>query len=129
MEASFIFARVYAIYFIVIGIALLLYPKRFRNWYSEIMRKPDQVMLGAILSLLIGSFIVATHNVWVLDWPILITIIGWWGIIWAATLLISPNSVGWHSFMTNSTNTTYRASGVFWVLLGLYLGYHGFIAV
>lgn len=58
-----LFSRAYGVYFIVLGIALLLSPDRFRHWYNDILVESRRAMFGGTIALLIGSFILATHHV------------------------------------------------------------------
>ena len=73
--------KAYGIYFTVVGLALIVDPERFRSWYMDILSETRRVIFGGVISLLIGSFIIATHHVVVMDWRLVITSIGYWGVI------------------------------------------------
>lgn len=121
------FAKAYGIYFLVVGIALFANPGRFRAWYQEILQEDRRALFGGVIALLIGSFIIAAHNVWVADWPLLITLIGYWGVIKGAGLLIVPNFAEVFRGMIGNSDSVYRISGVVWAVIGLLLFYHGFV--
>ena len=127
MANTMIFAKAYGIYFLVVGLALLICPSRFRTWYEDILSESRRALFGGTISLLIGSFIIATHHVLVMDWPVIITLIGYWGVISGAGCLISDNYIKLFSIMVNSSDIVYRVSGIAWLLLGVFLGYHGFM--
>lgn len=127
MANTMIFAKAYGIYFLVVGLALLICPSRFRTWYEDILSESRRALFGGTISLLIGSFIIATHHVLVMDWPVIITLIGYWGVISGAGCLISDNYIKLFSIMVNSSDLVYRVSGIAWLLLGVFLGYHGFM--
>ena len=40
--------------------------------------------------MLAGMALVLTHNVWTADWPLLITLLGWLGVIGGAVRIIVP---------------------------------------
>ena len=123
---TIMFAKAYGIYFFVTGLALISCPTRFRDWYEDILSESRRVLFGGAIALLIGSFILATHNQLVADWPIIITLIGYWGVFAGAGCLLSNKFIKFFKFMINSNDFVYRSSGVAWVLLGIFLMVKGF---
>ena len=120
------YAKAYGIYFLVTGLGLIVNPQRFRAWYNDIISESRRVLFGGTIALLIGSFIVATHNHIVADWPVIISLIGYWGVFAGAGCLLSEKFIGLYKFMIKSSDLVYRVSGVAWVLLGLFLASKGF---
>ena len=123
---TIMFAKAYGIYFAVLGVAIAYCPSRFRSWYEDLLEEPRRVLFGGTLSLLIGSFIVATHNIIIPDWRIVITLIGYWGVFSGAGCLIFNDFIKLFKPMVNSSNLIYRLSGIGWLLLGLFLINQGF---
>ena len=123
---TMVFAKAYGIYFSVVGIALIVCPKRFRSWYEDIMSESRRAVFGGTIALLIGSFILATHHKLVMDWPIIITLIGYWGVISGAGCLISDNYIKLFKVMVDAPDIVYRLSGAAWLILGAFLAYQGF---
>ena len=121
------FAKAYGIYFAVVGIALMVGPERFRKWYEEILSETRRALFGGTISLVIGCFIVALHNHFVMDWRIIITGIGYWGVLSGAGCLISEKFIHLFRPMVNASDLVYRGSGFVWFLLGLFLSYQGFM--
>lgn len=127
MANTVMFAKAYGIYFFVVGLALIVCPSRFKSWYEDILAESRRVLFGGTISLLIGSFIIATHHVLVVDWPVIITMIGYWGVLSGAGCLISDKFINLFKIMINSSDVVYRVSGLAWLLLGCFLGYQGFM--
>ncbi|RHX86243.1 hypothetical protein [Leptospira stimsonii] len=50
------------------------------------------VYLSGILIFTAGLAIVRSHNVWVLQWPVLLTFVGWAGILMGLTRIFFPQS-------------------------------------
>lgn len=125
-EHTMMYAKAYGIYFIVVGVALLATPSRFRSWYEDILSESRRVMFGGTISLLIGCFIVATHHHVVMDWPIIITLIGYWGVVSGAGSLISDKFIHLFKPMIHASEMVYRLSGVAWAILGVFLAFKGF---
>ncbi|HEV8051298.1 MAG TPA: hypothetical protein VGP47_02305 [Parachlamydiaceae bacterium] len=127
ISTSLLFAKALGMYLTIVGIAILLHPKRFRTWYNKIITDDFHFLFGSTLALFIGVFIVALHNVWVFNWPIIITLIGYWSMFKGAGFLIIPNFVKVFKPFIDAKTLTYRFSGIVWIIIGLFLLYHGYV--
>lgn len=125
---SILLAKGFGIYLTVIAIALISHPHRFRDWYHDILANDSQSLLGGTLALFIGVFIIAMHNVWVFDWRILITIIGYWGVLKGGGLLIFPTFSQNFKPVIDSSNNTYRIIGFGFFIYGVVLFYYGYFS-
>src|SRR6266853_523173 len=47
-------------------------------------------LFGGLITFPAGLAIVLTHNVWVANWPVLITIVGWLAMVTGAVRLLAP---------------------------------------
>lgn len=77
MFLSIIFAQIIGIYLVLVSIGTLLHQQRYRKVSQEFLGTQSLIAITENLSLLLGLIILVFHHVWVLYWPILITIIGW----------------------------------------------------
>lgn len=125
---SILLAKAFGIYLTVVGVALISHPDRFRAWYNDILANDSQKLLGGTLALFIGVFIIAMHNLWVEDWRIFITVIGYLGLLKGSGLLIFPSFLKNFRPVLDSTNFIYRIAGFAWILYGLFLFYHGYFS-
>ena len=64
--------------------ALLVNGAASARWPSEFLASPALIFLSGVITLPAGLAIVLTHNVWVADWRVLITLLGWLAIIGGA---------------------------------------------
>ena len=90
MSSSIFIARLLGPVFLVVGIALLLKRRMFHEILQELIRSQVLLYLAGFLGLLAGLALVLTHNVWVLDWMLIITLIGWMTL--ARAMQLSPSS-------------------------------------
>ena len=118
---SIILAKIFGVYFLVIGLAFLFNINRFRGIYNQVIKDENFLLLGGILALLIGAVVISVHNDWVLAWPLLITLLGWWSLIKGSALLIYPESIKLFSFIQNRSDTFYRTLSLVYVVVGLFL--------
>ena len=123
---TLMYAKAYGIYFIATGLAIFLNPSRIRSWYEGILHDKGTVMLGGTIALVIGSFILATHHIIVPDWRIIITLIGYWGVVAGTAALVSDNVIKLVKGIVNNSDLIYRLSGLAWLLLGVFLASKGF---
>ena len=117
-----ILAQIFGLYFFTIGLAFIINPNSLRKMCS-IAKEECFLFIGALMALLIGIVVVATHNYWVWNWPVLITLLGWWSLIKGFALLTYPDGITFFSFIQNRSNTTYRIISLFYLAIGVFLLY------
>lgn len=122
---TIILAKVFGLYLLGVGIALALNPERFVRIYKEMVRNESVLLLGAIMALMFGAFIISVHNIWIWDWPVLITILGWISLVKGFTLLLVSDLGKRFAYLYENSNGFYRALGLFWIVVGLFLTYQG----
>lgn len=84
-------------------------------------------MMGGIIALLFGAIVIGLHNHWVMEWPIIITLLGWWSLIKGFGLLVYPDFTKIFSFIQNRSDTFYRLISLLYNILGLFLLYKGYL--
>lgn len=111
---------------LVIGVALLLHPEEYQKIIKELNTSHGMVLLAGTVALVAGTAIVLAHNLWVRDWPLLITLLGWMMILSGLMRLLAPRHViVWGQRLLSGPNA-FRLAGVFYLLLGAALSYSGY---
>ncbi len=118
---SVVLAKILGLYFLSVGLAFIINPDRLRQLYPQIKRDENFLLLGGMLALLIGAFVVALHNIWSLDWPLIITVLGWWSLLKGFGLLVYPDFIKYFSFLENRSNLFYRLISLVYLCIGLFL--------
>jgi hypothetical protein len=72
------------------AIGMLVNGQTYRMLTDEFLRSRALIYLSGVLAMTAGLAIVLTHNVWVANWPVIITIFGWLGLIGGAVRIIVP---------------------------------------
>ena len=75
----------------VIGL-LGKFPEAYIDVLREMNNQSATIILG-MFALLAGLAIVNAHNLWVSDWRVIITILGWLAIVRGALSLLFPNKM------------------------------------
>ena len=126
MQTSIFIARLLGPMFVVVGVALLLKPQMFRTMLPEFIRSPTLLYLAGFIGLLAGLALVLTHNVWLLDWRLIITLIGWIAIVRAVLTILAPQQIVAFGSKVLAHRGLFLAIGVVNLCVGLVLSYFGY---
>ena len=127
MQASIFLARLLGPLLLLPGIGLLANRRAFRAMATQMLDSVLLVYVFGLIDLTAGLAIVLVHNVWVADWRVIITLLGWLLLIrGAARVLIPETLMGYAKNMLRGQNV-YLVSGIVLVILGLVLCYFGYV--
>ena len=127
MYTSLFLAKLIGPIFVIVGTGLLLNGDRYRAVVDEVMSSHTLLYIFGAVALTGGLAIVLTHNVWVWDWPVIITIVGWLMIVRGSFRIVFPQQVedlarkmvaGWPEVLL--------ISGVLVITIGAFLCWKGF---
>ena len=93
MEVSILIGKLLAVLYLVVGVGVFLSPAFYRKVLVNMEAIPALLYLGGLMALLAGSLIVMFHNVWRLEWTLLITLIGWLALAKGVLLMTLPDLV------------------------------------
>lgn len=125
MESLFL-AKLVGLTLVIISAAMLV-NRREVNLLFGIYRHPEAVFLTGFLEIVLGLSLVLTHNIWVMDYPVIITIVGWSLLIRGIGRTFAPEKVAKVVEKLKKINKATVTGLLFTVLLlGGYLTYIGF---
>jgi hypothetical protein len=93
MQTSIFLARLLGPVLLLAGIAMLINRKQLEAIAQEALRSPLLLLLLGIIDFAIGLAIVLTHNLWVADWRVIITLLGWFLLVRGAVRMLVPGQV------------------------------------
>jgi hypothetical protein len=127
MNASLFLARLIGPVMLVVGIALFLNKRTFAAMAEEFLRSRALMYLSGFIIMPAGLAIVLTHNVWVLNWPLLITVLGWLMAIGGAIRILGPEQVEsmGRGFLRHPMGL--NIAGAIWLGIGAVLCLFGYI--
>ena len=126
MELSNFLAEVWGISIVAISLSLIIKEKYIKRLFAAIEEEGIMFSWGMMI-LIIGVAMVVSHNVWVKNWQVAVTILGWMSLIKGLSLLFLPELVkNW----TNKIKNAQWLPIAFVVItfLGLTFTYLGFTA-
>ena len=126
MELSNYLAEIWGISMAVVYFALLIKEKHLKKLF-QFMETEDNLFSWGLVSFVIGISTVLAHNIWVKNWQVAITILGWVALIKGLSLLFIPEVL---------KNTVKKMENKQWLpvllIVGLFIGlaitYFGFTA-
>jgi len=126
VETSILLARIVGPVFIIIVIGLLVNLKNYQGVMRDFAESPGLRYLGAVIALVFGMLIVLFHNVWAVQWSLVITILGWISLIKGAVLIIFPEMMTRLSDRYARSTTALRVHAVIILIIGVFLTVMGF---
>jgi hypothetical protein len=126
MQTSIFLARLIGPVMTLVGISLLMNETAFRKMAMEFLRSPALIFFSGMILMPAGLAIVLSHNVWVLNWPVIITLLGWIAVISGALRVFAPDralKIGKKAIASKEITTV---SAAFWLVIGAVLCYFGF---
>lgn len=126
MDVSYFLAKVIGLYFVIFGISMLIAKSSYQEMLKDVIAHPAVILMGGSISLLLGVLIVVNHNIWDMNWRLLITLIGWIILIRGFIWTTFPKKI--QSMVTKYVQSSfpYYISTVIMIVLGLILCFIGF---
>ncbi len=126
MQSSIFLAKLIGPIMALAGLAMLINRKQIDAMAQEFLRSPTLFFMLGLIDFSIGLAIVLTHNVWVADWRLIITVLGWLLLLRGAVRLLARDQIKPFAtkFLRNGNVVTGSVAGV--LGLGLVLSYFGY---
>lgn len=119
-------AIVWGLSIVVALLALLVREKNLKRLFASVAGEEDLFLWG-VTAFVIGITSILSHNIWVKNWQVIVTLLGWVSLIKGVSLLIFPECV--KGLVKKIENKPWlpiaMVAGIF---LGLVLTYFGFTA-
>ncbi|MGI9412339.1 MAG: hypothetical protein ACR2PM_01630 [Hyphomicrobiales bacterium] len=93
MEASLLIARIIGPLFTLIAVGMLFNRETYGVIMAEFVESRALIYLSGAIALVTGIVIVHFHNLWVADWRVIITVIGWMSLFKGVVRIVYPQAV------------------------------------
>ena len=77
----------------VLALPMIISPKSLNEITKGFLEDKPLILISGILAMIAGLSIVNSHNVWILDWALVITLFGWALTIGGASRIVMPHFV------------------------------------
>lgn len=126
METSLFLAQLIGPIFTVLGLSILIRPDGILKAGAEFLETEGLLLTSGLLALTAGLALVLSHNLWVADWRVLITVIGWISLIAGLSRLLLAGPIKRLGVAMLDNRALIIAPAVVMLALGLYLSWQGF---
>lgn len=93
METSIYLAKILGPIYLVMSLSVLFNYKRYIEIYEDFSHNAAFAYFGGLVALIIGMLIITSHNYWVQEWPVIITLLGWISTVKGVCILIFPDQM------------------------------------
>ncbi len=123
MHSAFL-AQVIGWYLFLMGLAFLMNQAHFKKIWHDTLTNPALTTLWGAVSMIFGLIVVISHRVWVSDWPVVVTLMGWFLLLNGAARIFLPEHVA-KFYKSLHSKLGFGLLCWFWLLVGLYLIWMG----
>lgn len=128
MQTSVFIARLLGPILLAIGIGLVVDRRGYRGMAQEFLASRALIYLAGLIALTAGLAIVLVHNVWVLGWPVIITVFGWLAVIGGVIRIVLPGRAAAIGARVLDSRRGIIAAGAAYTAIGAVLTAIGFLA-
>ena len=111
---------------LALSVRMIVAPAGLQETTRRFLADRPLVLISGVLAMTAGLSIVNTHNVWILEWPLIVTLFGWALLLGGALRVVAPNVVDAVGGAMMDRPKMTRIVGVFWALLGAFLTFKGY---
>ena len=126
MTTSIFLAKLIGPLALALGLGILFNRDAVRAVMDEFTRNRAIMFLAGMISFPSGLAVVLTHNVWVADWRVIITIMGWLTTIAGGVRLVAPYQAIKFGRGAYEQPNGILFGAIFWTLLGAVLCFFGY---
>lgn len=117
-------ATVIGWYLIITCLFVLLKYEQIKPLVAEVLASRGQFMVLAVFTIIMGLLLVASHNIWVMGWPVIITIFSWMVLISGIMRLYFPEIAIDINHKLYDKPVIMKVVCVIFIVIGVYLLLH-----
>lgn len=127
MSTAIMIAQILGPIYLVISLAIWMNGAHYKKVFEGFLKNEAVMYLGGLIGLVVGILIVQAHNVWVWNWTVVVTLIGWVAIAKGVHLIVFPEKVEmWKKFMLKGNGVMIAKWST--LVLGGFLTWMGYFA-
>ena len=129
MLTSIFIAKLMGPILLVVGISILLDEKSIRATAKEVLGSHALIYIFGLFDLLLGLVLVLVHNVWVADWRVIITVIGWLSIVRGLVRILFAPYIRKNAPKLLKKQGLLMGVAIVMLILGAVLSYYGYVGL
>ncbi len=126
MEISIFLAKAFGLYLVIFSIPLIFNWRGMQRFITDLIANRGTMLLIAVMTLILGILAVLSHNIWVWNWRVVVTLLCWLMLIQGVLRLYFPEQIQKMALRFQSKNS-FMIAGFVTLSIGLFLLYCGFV--
>lgn len=115
-------------FLLVFGLSFLINAGFWADAFKRMSSDSEQVFTLLAVLLICGVLMVRGHNIWVGNWRVIVTIVGWAVLLESIALILAPRLLRAYANWSDRAMTTWlRVGGALWTLAGAVVVYFGLL--
>lgn len=119
-------AKLFGLVFLFLGSSLFIKPEDYQKTAKDISKSNAIMTLISIMPLVAGVSLIISHNIWIKNWPVIITAIGWLIFFCGIIRLFFHKKLMAYIGKQGANKSFFVSVGILFFLLGIYLASKGF---
>lgn len=111
-------------FLLVFGVSFLIHARFWSDVFRRMSSDTQQVFTLLVVLLICGLLSVRGHNLWVRDWRVIVTIVGWAVMLKSIALILAPQILRSYASWSDKTMMAWlRVGSVLWTFGGAVILY------
>ncbi|MEP6793498.1 MAG: hypothetical protein ABJB16_04175 [Saprospiraceae bacterium] len=127
METSIYLAQVIGLFGALTTFTIIIRYKFYLSMEEIVAKNPATIYMSGFMFLLLGILVVVSHQVWSMDWRVIITLLGWLLLFKGLMRIIFPQKII-ALLLKKLEEKRFIFGEIAVFILSLFLIYQGFIA-
>jgi hypothetical protein len=127
LSTSLFLARLIGPVALVGGLGVLLNRGLYGRLAEQFLSSPALIYLSGLITMVAGLAIVLKHNLWVADWRVIVTCVGWISVLAGALRMLIPERIQALGGAFAASDTMLLGGGLIWLGVGAMLSYRGYL--
>jgi uncharacterized membrane protein len=123
---TYFLAKLFGLVFIFVGAALFSKPDDYQATAKDVAKNNAIMTLISILPLVAGVSLIISHNIWIKNWPVIITVLGWVIFLCGIIRLFFHKHIMKYMGKQSTNKSFFVSVGILLFIFGAYLASKGF---
>lgn len=128
MLISIFLGKIIGLYLTIVSLAMMTNSKSAKKMFHDFTGNRGLIVFAGGITLILGLLIVLNHNIWVSNWTVVISLVGWFILIKGLVILFFPDAIIEHSKKMEEKK---HLTQLCWIplIVGVFLIYFSFFYV
>jgi hypothetical protein len=123
---SIFLAKFLGLFYVIVGVLMFVNRPAIVTTLNELIKSPGLMSFAGFLTLATGVLLVLLHNIWQMNWTIVITILAWVALLQGIVRSGFPQTGAKMMARFVDNQLAYYAVSLGILIIGIFLSYHGF---